>query len=86
MDRAYMRELATGETMYGGSGSGSGIYRERDPATRERRADQTGPDAAERRQRKRESWRQEKTWLEKKRTAGRWILQSVNIFIIYSFL
>ncbi|GFQ79087.1 hypothetical protein TNCT_731281 [Trichonephila clavata] len=41
--------------MYGGSGSGSDIYRERDPATRETRPDQTGPDGAERRQRKREA-------------------------------
>ncbi|GFR08606.1 hypothetical protein TNCT_220831 [Trichonephila clavata] len=61
MDRAYMENLATGDTMYGGSGSGSGIYRERDPATRE-----TRPDGAERRQRKRESRIQEKRGWRKK--------------------
>ncbi|GFR03184.1 hypothetical protein TNCT_44031 [Trichonephila clavata] len=75
--------LATGETMHGGSGSGSDIYRERDPATRE---DETRPDAAERRQPRRESRRQEKRGWRKKDCAGRWILQYVNIFLIDSFL
>ncbi|GFQ68414.1 hypothetical protein TNCT_298061 [Trichonephila clavata] len=34
--------LATGETLYEGSGSGSGIYRGRDPATGGTRPDRTG--------------------------------------------
>ncbi|GFQ83422.1 hypothetical protein TNCT_136461 [Trichonephila clavata] len=34
--------LATGQTLYEGSGSGSDIYRGRDPATRETRPDWTG--------------------------------------------
>ncbi|GFR22312.1 hypothetical protein TNCT_453431 [Trichonephila clavata] len=75
--------------MYGGSGNGSGIYRERDPATREdetRRPDKTGPDARQKEGSGSEKAGDKKNVVGGRRTTGRWILQSVNIFIIYSFL
>ncbi|GFQ78931.1 hypothetical protein TNCT_76831 [Trichonephila clavata] len=60
------------------------VWEEKHPAT----GDQTRRDEGRDRKKAAEARKPEtkKTWSEEQRLAGRWILQSVDIFLIYSFL
>ncbi|GFQ74416.1 hypothetical protein TNCT_374071 [Trichonephila clavata] len=68
----------------GGSGSRSITYRESYPTTR---GEQSRPDLALQKEGSgSETPGDMKNMVGGRKTAGRWILQSVNIVIIYSFL